>query len=154
MKKILTGLVMTAMAGVACAADAEITRAGTQATVIGSDKVFTGTAIIEPIFAPNEHRHFSMGEVTFHPGSRSNWHTHPKGQTLVVTKGVGWTQTEDGERQTIKAGDVVWCPPGVKHWHGATDTTSVTHYAIQTRDDEGSVVNWMEPVTDKQYLGE
>ncbi|WP_239090142.1 cupin domain-containing protein [Marinomonas ostreistagni] len=154
MKKLITVTMVTLMAGSALAADVEITRAGTQKTVIGSDDLFTGTSIINPVFAPNEHRDFSAGEVTFHPGARSNWHTHPEGQTLVITSGTGWTQQEGEARQVIKAGDVVWCPPGVKHWHGATDTTSMTHYAIQAQNDEGSVVDWMEPVTDEQYLGE
>lgn len=152
MKKVLLASLVAVAASSSFAADAQIARAGDQATIIGSDKVFTGTSIINPVFATNQDRHFSMGEVTFHPGARSNWHTHPYGQTLVVTSGTGWTQTEGGERQVIKAGDVIWCPPGVKHWHGATDKTSMTHYAIQAANDKGVVVDWMEPVTDFQYL--
>lgn len=88
---------------------------------------------------------------TFLPGARSNWHSHPKGQTIVVTSGTGWTQEEGGARHSIHAGDVVWCPPDIKHWHGATDSTAMAHTVVQEPED-GSVVNWMEPVTDEEHL--
>jgi quercetin dioxygenase-like cupin family protein len=93
----------------------------------------------------------SCAYVTFEPGARSHWHTHPLGQTLVVTAGCGWTQCEGEPIVEIRAGDVIWCPPGHKHWHGASATTSMTHMAIQEALDGRNVV-WMEPVTDEQYL--
>ncbi|MBW6417439.1 cupin domain-containing protein [Celeribacter sp. PS-C1] len=118
---------------------------------IGSDETFSGTAYVAPVFAP-EMNDVSAGEVTFLPGARSAWHTHPAGQMLVITHGTGWTQERGQEKQVITAGDVVWCPPGVEHWHGATDSTSVTHYAIQATVD-GSAVEWGEKVTDAEYGG-
>ena len=90
------------------------------------------------------------GHVTFAPGARSAWHTHPAGQVLIVTDGVGWVQEEGGAKREIKPGDVVWCPPGVKHWHGATATTAMRHIAI-TGTVDGKNVDWMEHVTDEQY---
>jgi quercetin dioxygenase-like cupin family protein len=89
--------------------------------------------------------------VSFEPGARSAWHTHPLGQTLIVTAGTGWTQCEGGPIVAIRAGDILWCPPGHRHWHGATPTTAMTHIAIQEALD-GKVVEWMEKVTDEQYL--
>ncbi len=151
MKTLLSAAALSLIAGTAMA-QSEITRAGSQPASVGPAQYFTGTALVEPVFSPIEGRNFGMAEVTFLPGARSNWHTHPKGQTLVVTSGVGWTQVEGGERQTISAGDVVWCPPGVKHWHGATDTTAMSHLAIHEYEGD-SVVEWMEQVTDVQYLG-
>jgi quercetin dioxygenase-like cupin family protein len=88
--------------------------------------------------------------VTFEPGARTAWHTHPLGQTLVVTAGCGWTQCEGGAIAEIRAGDVIWCPPNHRHWHGATPTTAMTHIAIQEKKD-GKVVDWMEQVSDDQY---
>lgn len=149
-KTLGTAIATLALIATASAQDATITRAGTQAVIIGSPDVFTGTALVEPVFGAKDVSPVSAGKVTFLPGARSNWHTHPAGQQLVVTEGTGWTQTESGHKHLIQAGDVVWCPPGVKHWHGATDTTAVTHYAIQTNVD-GSAVTWMEPVTDEEY---
>jgi quercetin dioxygenase-like cupin family protein len=92
----------------------------------------------------------SCASVTFEPGARTAWHTHPLGQTLLVTAGCGWTQCEGETRVEIRAGDVIWCAPGHKHWHGATSTTSMTHIAIQEALD-GKNVNWLEHVTDEQY---
>ncbi|WP_235860620.1 (R)-mandelonitrile lyase [Roseibium suaedae] len=115
----------------------------------GSADWFTGTAYVSPVFGPNMND-VSAGEVTFLPGARSAWHTHPGGQMLVVTHGTGWTQERGQEKQVIRAGDVVWCPPDVEHWHGATDTTSMTHYAIQANVD-GSAVTWGAHVTDEEY---
>ena len=89
--------------------------------------------------------------VTFQPGARTAWHSHPLGQTLIVTSGVGWTQCEGEERVEVRAGDVIWCPPGHKHWHGATSTTAMTHIAIQEALD-GKNVEWMEKVSDEDYL--
>lgn len=137
----------------ALAQDDRITRAGSQATTLGPAEYFTGTVFVDPVFAPNETRGFGMADVTFLPGARSNWHTHPRGQTIVVTSGTGWTQEEGGARATIRVGDVVWCPPDVRHWHGATDTTAMTHTVVNEYEGD-HVVTWMEAVTDAQYLEE
>jgi quercetin dioxygenase-like cupin family protein len=103
-------------------------------------------------FAAAEPGRMSGAVVTFEPGARTAWHTHPLGQTLVVTAGLGWVQKDGGDREEIRPGDVVWFSPGEKHWHGATSTTAMTHIAIQERLD-GKAVEWMEHVTDAQYLG-
>ncbi|EAU47631.1 MULTISPECIES: (R)-mandelonitrile lyase [Salipiger] len=119
---------------------------------IGSEETFTGTVFVAPVFGPNMND-VSAGEVTFMPGARSAWHTHPIGQYLVVTAGTGWYQEEGQPKQIMRTGDVVFAPEGVNHWHGATDTTSVTHYAIQANED-GSAVTWGELVSDEEYNGE
>ena len=111
---------------------------------------FTGTVTVTPLFAPNEHSNAGAGQVEFTPGARSNWHTHPAGQTLIVTSGTGWVQQEGGEKIQIKPGDVIWTPPGVKHWHGATDTGSMTRIAV-TPVVGGKNVEWLEPVSTEQY---
>ncbi len=152
MKTQLAAIALTLSAGAALADD-RITRAGSQPAILGAAEVFTGTALIEPVFDRNEIRDFSIGKVTFLPGARSAWHQHPKGQTLVILSGTGWTQEEGGARQVMNAGDVVWCPPGIRHWHGATDTTAVTHLAVQAFEGDSNVI-WQEHVTDAQYLGE
>lgn len=108
---------------------------------------------VEPIFSASEHRNVSAATVTFSPGARAAWHTHPTGQTLVVvTSGTGWTQVEGEPKQVIRAGDVVWCPPDVRHWHGATDVNAMSHIAVTGVEGE-TAVTWMEHVTDDQYLG-
>lgn len=152
MKALLATAALCLTAGSAFA-QSEVSSASSRAASVGPTEYFTGTALVEPVFDPIENRNFAMAAVTFMPGARSNWHTHPSGQTLVVTSGTGWTQVEGEERLTINAGDVVWCPPGERHWHGATDTTAMSHLAIQ-QVQGGSVVDWMEPVTDEQYLGD
>jgi quercetin dioxygenase-like cupin family protein len=106
---------------------------------------------IDPLFQAPAPARFQCARVTFEPGARTAWHTHPLGQSLVVTCGCGWTQTEGGRVEEIRAGDVIWCPPNVRHWHGGTATTAMTHIAIQEALD-GKVVTWMEKVTDEQYL--
>lgn len=153
MKTLFTAAALSLVAGAALAQSQEITRAGSQPAVVGAAETFTGTALIQPVFGLNEDRDFSMGEVAFLPGARSHWHVHPRGQTLVVTKGTGWTQAEGGARTTLNAGDVVWCPPGIRHWHGATDSTAMSHLAINAAEN-GEVVTWMEPVADAQYHGQ
>jgi len=151
MKTTLSLAMITASIGTAAMAQSvEISRSGERAGMIGPTETFVGTVYVEPLFDANEHRRFSAGEVTFLPGARSNWHTHPHGQTLMITKGTGWTQERGQARQEIKAGDVVWCPPGVEHWHGATATTSVSHIALQELDN-GSAVAWGEAVSDGDY---
>ena len=127
-----------------------ITPNGSQPSTKGSAEYFTGTVRVDPLFAPTAPSRTSGGHVTFEPGARSAWHTHPLGQTLIVTSGTGWVQEWGGEKKTIRPGDIVWCPPGVKHWHGATATTAVTHFAIQEHED-GKVVDWLEKVSDEQY---
>jgi quercetin dioxygenase-like cupin family protein len=129
----------------------EIKRVGTQASGKGPADWFTGIVRIDPFFqAPNPAR-VSGASVTFEPGARTAWHTHPLGQTLIVTAGAGWVQLEVGPVRNIRPGDVVWFAPGERHWHGATSTTAMTHIAIQEKLD-GKVVDWMEQVTDEQYL--
>jgi quercetin dioxygenase-like cupin family protein len=128
----------------------EIKRNGSQASGKGPADWFTGTVRLDQPFAATEPARVSGAVVTFEPGARTAWHTHPLGQTLVVTAGLGWVQREGGDREEIRPGDVVWFSPGEKHWHGATATTAMTHLAIQERLD-GKAVEWMEHVTDEQY---
>jgi quercetin dioxygenase-like cupin family protein len=130
----------------------DIKRNGTRPSGKGADEYFTGTVPIAPLFEAPDPACARGARVTFEPGARSAWHTHPLGQTLIVTAGTGWVQQEGGEKQEIRPGDVVWTPPGVKHWHGATATTSMTHIAIQESLD-GKNVEWMEKVSDEQYGG-
>jgi quercetin dioxygenase-like cupin family protein len=127
-----------------------ITRAGSQPSVKGPVEYFTGNVRIDPLFPANESAQFSGGSVTFAPGARSAWHIHPAGQRLLVTAGVGWTQEWGGPVTEVRAGDVIWCPPGVKHWHGATPTTAMTHIAL-TGVLNGKNVEWLEKVSDMQY---
>jgi quercetin dioxygenase-like cupin family protein len=129
----------------------EIMRNGSQAATRGPEEYFTGNVRIDWQFKRGGDARMSGGIVTFEPGARSAWHTHPLGQTLIVTSGKGWTQCEHGPIVEINAGDVIWCPPGHRHWHGATPTTSMTHIAIQEMKD-GVAVTWMEKVTDDEYL--
>ena len=129
-----------------------ISRAGSQTSVKGPAEYFTGNVRIDPLFPANDSAHFSGAYVTFEPGARSAWHIHPKGQHLLVTAGVGRTGEWEGKVEEIKAGDVIWCPPKVKHWHGASPTTAMTHIAI-TGTLDGKNVVWMEKVTDEQYNG-
>jgi quercetin dioxygenase-like cupin family protein len=129
-----------------------ISRNGSQPSAKGPDEYFTGTVRVDPLFQAPDPARVSGGLVTFEPGARSAWHTHPLGQTLIVTFGLGWTQCWGGPIEEIRPGDVIWCPPGVKHWHGATRSTAMTHIAIQERDADGKVVDWMEKVSDEQYL--
>lgn len=126
-------------------------RAGSQLSQPGPAEWFTGSVRIAPLnTAPAPARH-GVASVTFEPGARTAWHTHPLGQTLVVIAGMGWTQCEGEAIVEIRAGDVVWCPPGHRHWHGASPATAMTHLAIQEALD-GKMVDWMEHVTDNQYL--
>jgi quercetin dioxygenase-like cupin family protein len=127
-----------------------ITKAGSQASIKGPSEYFTGNVRIDPLFPANDSAQFSGGSVTFEPGARSAWHIHPAGQRLIVTAGVGWTQEWGGPVTEVRAGDVIWCPPGVKHWHGATPTTAMTHIAL-TGVLNGKNVEWLEKVSDRQY---
>lgn len=129
----------------------EISRDDSRPAAPGPAETFTGEVSVKPLFDPNDVRSTGAGQVTFTPSARSAWHTHPAGQTLIVTSGTGWVQQWGGEKTQMNPGDVIWTPPGVKHWHGATDTESMTHIALQEPVD-GSAVEWMEQVSDDQYL--
>jgi quercetin dioxygenase-like cupin family protein len=128
----------------------EIIRNGSQPSRKGPAEYFSGTVRIDPLFAPPEPARASAGQVTFEPGARTAWHTHPIGQILVIVSGLGWVQREGGPVEEVRAGDVVWFPAGLRHWHGATPTTAMTHIAIQEAVN-GKNVDWMEKVTDEQY---
>ena len=128
-----------------------IQRNGSAPASKGPAECFTGSVRIEGRFEPVAPARTGGAFVTFEPGARTAWHTHPLGQTLIVTFGLGWTQCEGGPVEEIRPGDVVTCPPNVRHWHGATTSTSMTHIAI-TEALDGNAVNWLEHVTDEQYL--
>jgi len=127
-----------------------IKRTGSEPSVKAPAEYFTGTARIDPLFEANPPARVSGGSVTFEPGARNAWHTHPLGQILIIKTGCGWVQREGGPVEEAHAGDVIWFPPGEKHWHGATPTTAMTHIAIQEQVD-GKAVDWMEKVSDDQY---
>ena len=131
----------------------ELKRNGTQASGIGPAEYFTGNVRIDPLFEAPAPARGRGAVVTFEPGARTAWHRHPLGQTLIVTSGCGWVQSEGQAKVEIKPGDVVWCPPNERHWHGATPTTAMTHIAVQEALD-GKVVEWMEKVSDEQYAAE
>ena len=128
----------------------EIKRVGSQASGKGPWEWFTGTVRVDPLFTAPEPARAVGASVTFEPGARTAWHTHPLGQTLIVIAGCGWAQREGAPVEEIHPGDVVWFPPGEKHWHGATAATAMSHIAIQEKLD-GKTVDWMEKVTDEQY---
>ena len=128
----------------------EIKRSCSQPSGKGPADYFTGSVRIDPLFQPPDPARVRGASVTFEPGARTAWHTHPFGQTLIVTAGCGWVQREGGQIEEIRPGDVVWFSPGEKHWHGATPTTGMIHIAIQEALN-GKVVDWMEKVTDGQY---
>ena len=130
----------------------EIRRAGSQPSGKGPGEWFTGTVRIDPLFTAPDPARVAAALVTFEPGARTAWHTHPLGQHLVVTTGLGWAQREGGPVDEIRPGDVVWFPPGQKHWHGASATVAMSHVAIQEREG-GSPVTWLEQVSDADYLG-
>ncbi len=129
-----------------------ITRVGSQPSGNGPVEWFTGTVRIDPLFQTADPARVQGASVTFEPGARTAWHTHPLGQTLIVTAGCGRVQRWGGQIEEIRPGDVVWIPPGEKHWHGAAPATAMTHTAIQEKLD-GKVVEWMEQVSDGQYTG-
>ena len=127
----------------------EIKRSGSQPSGKGPAEWFTGVVRIDPLFGPDPAR-VGGALVTFEPGARTAWHTHPLGQTLFVMSGCGWARREGGPIEEIRPGDVVWIPPGERHWHGATASTAMSHIAIQEKLD-GKAVDWLEHVTDAQY---
>ena len=146
----LLSLATIPVVGIAQSDSTEISISPTssQKVIAGAPDRFTGTVRVQSLFEAKEPARSSGGQVTFQPGARSAWHTHPLGQILIVTDGVGWVQQWGGPVQVIREGDVVWIPAGVKHWHGATPT--MTHIAFQEQLD-GTAVNWLEKVTDEQY---
>ena len=128
-----------------------IIRNGTRPSTKGPEANFTGSVRMDPIFATPAPAQLASVCVTFEPGARTAWHTHPLGQTLIVTFGTGWHQCEGEEKVEIRAGDVIFCEPGHKHWHGATSTTAMTHISMLQHLD-GKMVEWMEKVSEEQYL--
>ncbi len=129
----------------------DIKRNGSRPSTKGPDAYFTGAVRVDPVFRVGDPVRLNAGSVTFEPGARTAWHTHPLGQTLIITAGLGWVQTEGGPIEEVRPGDVVWFPPGEKHWHGAAPTTAMTHIAVQ-ESLNGKNVDWMEKVSDAQYL--
>ncbi len=128
----------------------DISRNGSRPSTSGPEDYFTGQVRIDRLFEAPSPARVAGASVTFEPGARTAWHTHPLGQTLIVTAGCGWAQREGGPVEEIRPGDVVWFAPGERHWHGATSTTAMTHIAIQEALD-GKVVEWLEKVSDAQY---
>jgi quercetin dioxygenase-like cupin family protein len=128
----------------------EILRAGTRASAKGPAAWFTGTVRIDPLFNPFDAERVQGAQVTFEPGARTAWHTHPLGQTLIVVSGLGRAQRDGGPVEEIRPGDIVWFAPGERHWHGAAPDVAMTHIALQEVKD-GKVVDWLEHVTDEQY---
>lgn len=130
----------------------EVSRSAARSPAAGPAEWFTGDVTITPLFDPKGPSQVGAAQVRFEPGARTAWHRHPLGQRLVVLEGTGWTQVEGGPIEIIRAGDVVWCPPDKRHWHGATSTSAMAHIAIQ-ESENGSPVEWMEHVPDAIYLG-
>jgi quercetin dioxygenase-like cupin family protein len=128
----------------------QISRGGSQPSSKGSAEYFTGTVRIDPLFPAHAPARAVSASVTFEPGARTAWHTHPLGQALIVTAGAGRAQHWGGPLEDIRPGDVIWFAPGEKHWHGASPTTAMTHIAVQEQQG-GTVVDWLEPVSDEQY---
>ena len=131
----------------------KITRNASEPSAPGPAEYFTGQVRMDMRFAAPDPAALRGVIVTFEPGARTAWHTHPRGQTLIVTAGLGWAQAEGGERQELRPGDIVWFAPGERHWHGATPTSAMTHIALQEADTDGAHVTWMEHVTDAEYGG-
>lgn len=128
----------------------KVTRNGSRPSAVGPSDRFTGAVRIDRLFQASDPARVAGARVTFEPGARTAWHTHPLGQTLIVTCGLGWVQREGGPIEEIRPGDVVWFAPGEKHWHGASPTVAMTHIAIQEAKD-GNTADWMEHVTGAQY---
>jgi len=130
----------------------EIIRIGSQPSAKGPAEYFTGAVRVDTMFSAPDPARVAMAHVTFEPGARTAWHTHPLGQTLIVTSGTGWVQRLGGDRQEIHVGDVIYFEPNEKHWHGATATNAMSHIAIQEKLN-GSPVDWMEQVSEEDYIG-
>jgi quercetin dioxygenase-like cupin family protein len=136
--------------GASSPAHLQIARAGSQIKSTGAPANFTGQVVITSLFQPTANNRAAGASVAFDPGSRSAWHTHPAGQTLIITAGTGWVQEWNGAKQEVHSGDVIWTPAGVKHWHGATSASPMTHIAVQENVD-GKVVEWLELVSETDY---
>jgi quercetin dioxygenase-like cupin family protein len=150
-RQLIAAALSTGLAGPALTEEkAQLFPNGSRPSGKGPEANFTGSVRVDPQFAAPDETPLSAGHVTFEPGARSAWHTHPAGQLLIVTSGTGWVQEENGRKREIRPGDVIWTPPGVKHWHGATATTGLVHFAIQNSID-GKNVDWMEKVSDDEY---
>jgi len=152
MNKIIATAIALAFfaAAPADAQNMEITPNGSRPSAKAPAEYFAGSVVLTPLFGANAPMRSTAGHVTFEPGARSAWHTHPVGQILIVMSGVGWVQEWNGDKREIRPGDVIWTPPGLKHWHGATVTNEMSHVAIQELVD-GRNVDWMEDVSDEQY---
>lgn len=129
----------------------EIWRSGSRPSGAGPEDWFTGRVRMDPLFGAEDPSQVAAALVTFEPGARTNWHTHPLGQRLIVTAGCGWVQRDGGGVETIRPGDVVWFAPGERHWHGATSRTAMSHIAVQEAQD-GRAVDWQEAVAEEEYL--
>jgi quercetin dioxygenase-like cupin family protein len=147
---VLAAGIMPSIPANARNATMDIKRSGSQPSGKGPAEYFTGNVRVDPLMQTPDPARVAGASVTFEPGARTAWHTHPLGQTLIVTSGRGWVQVWGGRVEEVHPGDVVWFPPNEKHWHGATPTTAMTHIAIQERLD-GKAVDWMEKVSDEQY---
>lgn len=154
MKLLVPSLIaLSLLAGEAAAQPSQqirISNAGSQPSVKGSEDNFTGAVRVDGLFKGDLPARIGGGTVTFEPGARTAWHTHPLGQTLIVTAGVGYVQQEGGPRKEIRPGDIVWIPPNTRHWHGATASNGMSHIAIAEAEN-GTTVTWMEKVSDDQY---
>lgn len=151
MKAIIVAAAMSLLGTTQVSAEnIEIRRSGSTPSVTGQANNFSGHAVVTPLLPPNESTRANLGQVDFAPGARTAWHTHPAGQLLIVTTGNGWIQEEGKARQNITSGDVVWIPAAVRHWHGATATSPMSHLAMTYRVD-GNNVSWQEPGSDEQY---
>ena len=128
----------------------DIKRAGSRPSAKASADYFAGTVRMDPLLHTAAPARVAGAHVTFEPGARTAWHTHPLGQTLIITAGLGWVQYDGGSIEEVRPGDVVWFPPGLKHWHGASPTTAMTHIAVQ-ESLGGKNVDWLEKVSDEQY---
>jgi quercetin dioxygenase-like cupin family protein len=152
MKRLTITAIALAFLGVAPALSesTQISLNGSRPSAKGAPQNFTGSVTVDLLYAANANTSSLGGLVTFEPGARTTWHTHPAGQFLIIMSGMGWVQEDSGPKREVKPGDVVWFPPGVKHWHGASSTTSMSHIAITNLID-GKNVDWMEHVSDEQY---
>jgi quercetin dioxygenase-like cupin family protein len=148
--RLVAATLFAALAPPVLADTMELSTNGTRETALGPGANFTGTVMVDSYFGASEHLPQTGALVTFLPGARSACHTHPAGQMLIVASGTGWVQEEGGKKHEIKPGDVIWCPPSVKHWHGATSSAAMSHIALSNVRD-GKNVTWMEKVSDEQY---
>ena len=154
MNKIVLAATLAALTAASAAAQRiAISPSGSRATIRGPAQAYTGTAVADTLIAPNDASHVMVVTITFEPGARTAWHSHPAGQYLIVTSGVGWVQERGGKKREVHPGDVIWTPPGVVHWHGATATNAMSHLAVWEFVN-GSGGELMEHVSDAEYLAD